>query len=756
MKKFFIAIPVFILSLLIISMDVGGVVNAVTGSDWRAGRIIDDAMFTDKNAMSPTQIQQFLNSKMVGCDTHGTQLVSYVYNGQSVTTSRALHSYRRGNGAVTVVKPDNIPDSDHPWYTDNTWFRCLNDYWENPSTGQNNYANRPIPAGGKSAAQLIWEAGQNHNISPKVLLVTLQKEQSLITDTWPFQMQYLHALGAYCPDNPPPSWPNGCDPNHEGFSKQMNDGASLFRYYLDNMYQPWWSYKKPGNNSILFQANNNACGSSVVYIENMATAALYTYTPYQPNQAALSNLYGTGDICSAYGNRNFWRMFHDWFGTTYSDAYSAQFNAQSAYPAPMYAGQSRTVYIKYKNLGSARWYDDTSVPSGIAPVHLAATNPINRQSPFSYGWPSSGRPNVNFTRVYEANGSTLAGNQHVVEPGQIAQFEFNVTTPYELAPGVYREHFQPVLEGSSNWSMGAAAWLDITVVPSHQATYHSQSSHPTVTKNTTVSSYIQYKNTGFAPWYDNVSASGSIKPVNLATSGPINRGSGFSASWFLNNRPVYSFSKVFESDGTTLAANQHIVQPGQIAKFEFTITAPANLPSGTYREYFQPIVEGASNWAMGGVAWSDVTVAPRTGVAQFHNQSPYPTSPRGQSNPVFISYRNSTNFSWYDSSSKPVGILPIHLAATSPINRNSVFSWNWVSASRPNILFSKVFESDGTTLAANQHIVQPGQIAKFEFSLTTPWTINSGVHREHLQPLLEGASEWSLGGVGWLDISVTP
>jgi hypothetical protein len=33
----------------------------------------------------------------------------------------------------------------------------------------------------------------------------------------------------------------------------------------------------------------------------------------------LANLYGTGDSCSAYGNRNFWRIFRDWFGSTYAD-----------------------------------------------------------------------------------------------------------------------------------------------------------------------------------------------------------------------------------------------------------------------------------------------------------------------------------------------------------------------------------------------------------------------------------------------------
>src|SRR5690606_8384340 len=57
------------------------------------------------------------------------------------------------------------------------------------------------------------------------------------------------------------------------------------------------------------------CGTQSVYIQNAATAALYNYTPYVPNRAALSNLYSTGDECSSYGNRNFWVFYNDWFGS---------------------------------------------------------------------------------------------------------------------------------------------------------------------------------------------------------------------------------------------------------------------------------------------------------------------------------------------------------------------------------------------------------------------------------------------------------
>ncbi len=53
-----------------------------------------------------------------------------------------------------------------------------------------------------------------------------------------------------------------------------------------------------------------------VLMRNQATAALYYYTPYPPNAAALANLCGTGDGCSAYGNRNFWVFYNTWFGPT--------------------------------------------------------------------------------------------------------------------------------------------------------------------------------------------------------------------------------------------------------------------------------------------------------------------------------------------------------------------------------------------------------------------------------------------------------
>jgi hypothetical protein len=284
-------------------------VQAVSSVNWNAGRIIDDSTFIDKNALSVSQIQSFLNTK-VGTGGYGKTAGQCDTSGSTITPdsggiTRAQYGASKGNPAP---------------------FTCLKDYYEVPKTTPgpgippSNYGGVAIPAGAKSSAQIIWEASQQYNISPKVLLVLIQKESAgpLITDDWPFKRQYTYAMGAHCPDSGPNGTAN-CDENYAGFSMQVYESARLFRYYLNNMGQPWWPYKKPGLNNILWNVSTSGCGSSPVNIQTQATAALYTYTPYQPNQAALNNMYGSGDACSAYGNRNFWRMYHDWFGTTFGN-----------------------------------------------------------------------------------------------------------------------------------------------------------------------------------------------------------------------------------------------------------------------------------------------------------------------------------------------------------------------------------------------------------------------------------------------------
>lgn len=300
--------------------------QAAIATNWKPGRIIEDSFFTDKSSMSVQDIQNFLNAQVPSCDTNGTQPAAE-YGRSDIT--HAQYAASQGWPAPPYV--------------------CLRNYYEVPKTSPtagmpDNSYNHGGGAftGGVSAAQLIYNAAQQYQISPKVLLVMIQKESAgpLTTDTWPLQTQYQYALGAHCPDSGPGGSAN-CDTNYMGFSIQISESAALLRWYLDSMTQPWWSYKKPfQTNYVLWNVQTTNCGGSNVFIDTKATAALYTYTPYQPNTAALANMYGKGDSCSAYGNRNFWRIYSDWFGSpTYSytrASYDTPY-ARSACTVPQFA-----------------------------------------------------------------------------------------------------------------------------------------------------------------------------------------------------------------------------------------------------------------------------------------------------------------------------------------------------------------------------------------------------------------------------------
>lgn len=248
---------------------------ALSGNDFNPAYIIDDVKFFNGNTMSISGIQSFLNSKVPSCDTN----------------------HARSGSA-------NDPG---PPYT------CLKDYVTSfDSIGADSFC-AGITGGIKSAANIIYDVAQACNVSPQVLLVLLQKEQSLVTDTWPWPIQYEKATGFACPDTA------SCNPEYAGFFKQVYYAARQFQRYVK---QPSLFNYAVGRTSFILYNPNTACGGTNVTIQNGATAALYNYTPYQPNAAALANLYGTGDTCSAYGNRNFWRLYNDWFGPSTGEGYA--------------------------------------------------------------------------------------------------------------------------------------------------------------------------------------------------------------------------------------------------------------------------------------------------------------------------------------------------------------------------------------------------------------------------------------------------
>lgn len=272
--------------------------EASVADSFNPGQIITDNLFYDGNAWDVSQVQNFLNQRLAATS----------------------------DGGCTIGRPGRAAGS--TWGSTKIAERCLRTMRFNTVTRPANayckgYAGRT----GETAASIITRVGRACGISQKVLLVMLEKEQSLITDTWPSVRQYDFAMGWNCPD----SGPGGsaqCDPYSKGFGSQVYKSAWQYKVYRARPDS--YNYKPFQYNTIQYHPNRG-CGTSNVYIRNWATAALYIYTPYRPNQAALNAGWGTGNSCSSYGNRNFHNFYTTWFGSTQGTNSLAERRVYDAY-----------------------------------------------------------------------------------------------------------------------------------------------------------------------------------------------------------------------------------------------------------------------------------------------------------------------------------------------------------------------------------------------------------------------------------------
>lgn len=161
-------------------------------------------------------------------------------------------------------------------------------FLEKKNSGLANYKTEDIDGKVKNAAEIIYRSSQDYKISPKFLLVLLQKEQSLIETATPTPYQLDWATGfARCDD------PVACSPEavseYKGFTKQVDRAAWRNRFYLENSYKDW--LKKA---NLTYKID----GYDITPV-NQATANLYNYTPHYN------------------GNYNFWKIWNRYFSKNY-------------------------------------------------------------------------------------------------------------------------------------------------------------------------------------------------------------------------------------------------------------------------------------------------------------------------------------------------------------------------------------------------------------------------------------------------------
>lgn len=277
-----------------------GTANAAT---FNQNRIIDDALFDNTTTMSAGQINTFLNGFASSC----------------IST--------------------------------NSGFQAIDPTGYNPTSGYQY-------GGFVTAGQVIYDAAQAYGINPQVLLVTLEKEQSLVTGKSNFagycnngdQHKYAAAVGYGCPDSGTTySYSNvnlyarngvmvtntgtTCvnSATKAGFTQQViraawllkfgeqrskgNVGWAVIKGNWNNSDDPQTCYGGPmtqgtwqrcPSGSAAFYDGYTTIDSTAVHMDDGATAALYWYTPH------------------FHGNQVFFSLFSSWFGsTTYKEPVSS-------------------------------------------------------------------------------------------------------------------------------------------------------------------------------------------------------------------------------------------------------------------------------------------------------------------------------------------------------------------------------------------------------------------------------------------------
>jgi len=242
------------------SVSITPATPAAAKASFDAGSIITDPLFYDYGTMSANDIQHFLNKQVKKCS--------------SKSQAKCLRDYK-----VTTYTIKAIPG------------RC-----DNTITGKKN----------QTAAQIIYAVARACEVNPRVLLVTLQKEQGLVTAKSVPSAKYKIAAGYACPDH------SGCVKKYQGFAKQVYWAARAFNAYSN--FPSNFRFQPGRTLDIAYSPKSNCYSKKDVYLKNRATAALYNYTPYTPNAKSLAHPYKTGDRCSSYGNRNFFLYYNKWFG----------------------------------------------------------------------------------------------------------------------------------------------------------------------------------------------------------------------------------------------------------------------------------------------------------------------------------------------------------------------------------------------------------------------------------------------------------
>lgn len=342
-----------------------------TAKAYSNSKMIDNAVFDNANTMNATQIDAFLNTFPNSCISSNKGFVSPYPN---------------------------------DWYG----------YGANVSAGT-----------------VIRRAADMWGINPQVILATLQKEEQLVNGsqgcaTW----RYWSAMGYDCPGPVNKSYPATGGSltcvQHEsnlGFSQQVSHGAwqlAFGRHRSEGNGNLNWDgdgaityygYMTQGSRAraigqpVVYYDGNISLSNGTTYVENGATAALYSYTPYlnQSFPGIFESFFGAGSTTAASpypasaifrtyfpatGEHFYTQNYTEWMNTTKGGGVAegiAYYSPGSATAVPVYrliipnGKHFYTASVAEKDgLISTGKYRLEGVAFYVEPSQLAGTAPVWR------------------------------------------------------------------------------------------------------------------------------------------------------------------------------------------------------------------------------------------------------------------------------------------------------------------------------------------------------------------------------------------
>ena len=210
-------------------------------------------------------------------------------------------------------------------------------------------------AQGKNAAHIIWWVANEYKLNPHVILATLQKEQSLITNSSLDQYGLDWAMGYGVLDD------GDRDYDKQGFSRQIDWGSWQLRWNMDNANTDCSKVAPYCTNGYV------TIDGQLIQLGNGATASLYRYTPH------------------FHGNQNFYNIYTLWFGTAdyLKEAFSfSSFSVSNSHPA---VGEKVTATYRLKNnLSQSIAIDAAGIVGRLNNVYTGANRDLGWQGPITF------------------------------------------------------------------------------------------------------------------------------------------------------------------------------------------------------------------------------------------------------------------------------------------------------------------------------------------------------------------------------------